>query len=330
MAKDKSQLLRLVFIDRKIREGMQSGRLANCRSMADEYEVSSKSILRDIDYLRNQRDAPLAYDPARRGYYYSEANYALPALNLNESDLFAICIAEKVLQQHRGMPVYRKLQAVFRKISEFLPEKISVHPSWVETRLSAFPEPQTRLSPEIWETVAGALQSNRQLRIFYKKPAAEAPAGREVAPYHVLSYQGEWYLIGFCHERQAVLTFAMSRIHEAAATEKGFSVPPDFSIEKFLANRFGIFGGGVPKEVRIRFAPEHVPFVSERLWHPAQEIETLPDGAVVLSFTATHLYEIKRWVLSWGRGVKVLAPAELVSSIHGEISAVRKEYEQTV
>jgi predicted DNA-binding transcriptional regulator YafY len=330
MTKDKSQLLRLVFIDRKIREGMQRGRLANCRSMADEYQVSTKSILRDIDYLRNQRDAPLEYDPQRRGYYYTEKNYALPAVTLNESDLFAICIAEKVLQQHRGMPVYRKLQTVFRKITEFLPEKISIQPSWVDTRLSAFPEPQTRMSPEIWETIAGALQSNRQVRILYKKPAAEVPAGREVAPYHVLSYQGEWYLIGLCHERQKVLTFAMSRIHQATVMEKSFTVPADFSMEKFLANRFGIFGGGIPQKVRIQFAQKHVPFVVERAWHPAQEIETLPDGAIILSFAATHLYEIKRWILSWGRGVKVLAPDELVSSVHDEISAVRKEYEQTV
>ena len=77
--RDKTQLLRLVFIDRKIREGMRSGIYANCSSMAKEYEVSSKSIMRDIDYLKNQRDAPIEYDPQKRGYYYTEDNFKLPA-----------------------------------------------------------------------------------------------------------------------------------------------------------------------------------------------------------------------------------------------------------
>lgn len=330
MTKDKSQLLRLVFIDRKIREGMQSGRLANCRSMAEEYEVSAKSILRDIDYLRNQRDAPLDYDPKRRGYFYTEENYALPALTLNESDLFAICIAEKVLQQHKDMPVYRKLQTVFQKIAEFLPDKITVHPSWVETRLSALAEHQTRLDPEIWEKVAKALQLNQVLKFLYKKPAAENSVEREIDPYHVLSFQGEWYLIGYCHLRQKILTFAVSRIQEARLLNNRFSVSADFSVQKFLAGRFGIFGGDELFQVRVRFSREHAPYVVERDWHPTQEVETLSDGAVVLSLSVPHLYEVKRWILSWGRGVKVLSPDELVTSVHEEISAALREYGEAV
>ena len=94
MRKNKVQLLRLVFIDQKIREGMQTGKLANCSGMSREYEVSPKTIMRDIDYLKYQRDAPIEYDSSRKGYFYTEENFSLPALTLNESDLFAICIAQ--------------------------------------------------------------------------------------------------------------------------------------------------------------------------------------------------------------------------------------------
>ena len=72
--KDKTQLLRLVFIDKKIREGMRFGNYANCSSMADEYEVSTKSIMRDIDYLKNQCDAPIEYDPSKKGQGLDEAD----------------------------------------------------------------------------------------------------------------------------------------------------------------------------------------------------------------------------------------------------------------
>jgi len=45
MSRNKVQLQRLIFVDRQIREGMTRGKLANCSSMAADYEVSYKSIV---------------------------------------------------------------------------------------------------------------------------------------------------------------------------------------------------------------------------------------------------------------------------------------------
>ena len=327
MAKDKTQLLRLLFIDRKIREGMRSGRLANCRSLAAEYEVSAKSILRDIDYLRNQRDAPIAYDSTSRGYYYTEENYALPAISLNESDLFAICIAEKALRQHEDTPIYRTLQKVFRKIEDSLPEKVSIHPAWVEDKLTVIPERQTRLAPEIWEAVSAGVSKGRTLAISYRKPGGRQSTERRVDPYHLARYQREWYLIGHCHKRGAIATFAMSRIETVLLLEAAFSVPDDFDHARYAGANFGIFSGEREILVKVRFAREHAPYVLEREWHPQQTVVQRKNGSVVLEFPALHLYEVKRWVLSWGSGAKALAPRELVEAVQKELAAALADYD---
>lgn len=326
MAKDKTQLLRLLFIDRKIREGMRGKSMANCSSMAAEYEVSAKSILRDIDYLRHQRDAPIAYDAKGRGYYYTEENYALPAISLNESDLFAICIAEKALRQHEDTPIYRKLQKVFRKIEDSLPDKVSIHPAWVEDKLSVIPERQARLEPEVWEAVSAGLGSNRALIMSYRKPGGRESTERRVDPYHLVGYQGEWYLIGHCHRRGAIATFAMSRIETVLLLAERFSVPADFDHARYSGNQFGIFSGEREVLVKIRFSREHAPYVLEREWHPRQTVVRKKDGSVVLGFPALHLYEVRRWVLSWGSGAKAVAPKELVASVHEELAAALADY----
>ena len=85
MTRNKVQLQRLIFIDRAIKEGMRKGELANCSSMGAEYEVSSKSISRDIDYLKHQMDAPIEYDQKKHGYLYTEDTYKLPAISISES-----------------------------------------------------------------------------------------------------------------------------------------------------------------------------------------------------------------------------------------------------
>ncbi len=72
MSKYKPQHNRLLFIDRKIGEG----RYPICASLAEEWEVSRKTIQRDLDYnMRCQLEAPLEYAARQRGYYYTEEKF---------------------------------------------------------------------------------------------------------------------------------------------------------------------------------------------------------------------------------------------------------------
>ena len=66
MNRNRVQLRRLLALDERIR--MQ--RYPNCGGFAREWEVPRKTVQRDIDYLRDQLGAPLAYDQTHRGYSY--------------------------------------------------------------------------------------------------------------------------------------------------------------------------------------------------------------------------------------------------------------------
>jgi len=326
MIGNKAQLQRLIFIDRMIREGMHGGRLANCASMAAAYEVSAKSIRRDIDYLKNQCDAPIAYDSRRYGFHYTEESYSLPAMNISESDLFAISLARKTLRQYENNPIYHKLSSVFGKIERALPTRISVDPAWIDERMTVFPESRTAIDPTIWDKVAEGLRHSHRLGLQYLKPGEETAGDRLVDPYHIASFQGEWYLVGHCHLRREVRTFAISRIKAVQTSDADFLIPDNFSFEKFSGQHFGIFRGERDFSVKILFSPRHRPYVEEREWHREQSLERQPDGGVLLSFTSNHLFEVKRWVLSWGAGVKVLAPQELAKDLRDELRQTLQAY----
>jgi predicted DNA-binding transcriptional regulator YafY len=326
MTGNKVQLQRMIFIDRMIRYGMQSGRLANCTSIAAAYEVSSKSIKRDIDYLKNQCDAPIAYDRRRFGFLYTEESYSLPAMNISESDLFAISLARKTLRQYENTPIYQKLASVFRKIEASLPERVSVDPSWVDERMTVFPESRTAIDPTVWDAITAGLRHNRRLAVHYLKPGQEKGNDRLIDPYHLVSFQGEWYLIGHCHLRLEVRTFAISRIKAVHPNGETFVIPADFSFEGFSGHHFGIFRGDRDFLVKILFSAQHRPYVEEREWHRDQTLERQPDGGVLLSFTSNHLFEVKRWVLSWGAGVIVVAPPELVEDLRDELRKTLQAY----
>lgn len=327
MPRNKVQLQRLIFVDRHIRKGMKSGNLENCSSMAAAYEVSYKSIMRDIDYLKHQCDAPIEYDAKRHGFFYTEDTWQLPAISISESDLFAICIARKALHQHRNTPIYGKLSSIFDKIENSLPDRVTVSPSWVDDRVSIFDDHRTDIDPQIWDRVAKALHHNKRLLVKYLKPGAEQADTREIDPYHVVNFQGEWYLVGFCHLRQEIRTFAISRIEETCESKEGFSISEDFNFTEFSGSHFGIFRSDEEQEVIISFAKEHAPYVREREWHPQQSIHNEKDGSLVLSFPTNHLFEVKRWIMSWGSGVKVIAPKELQDDIRLETRKVLQAYD---
>lgn len=328
MAGNKSQLGRLLFIDREIREGMRSGRLANCTSLAGKYEVSAKTILRDIDFMKNSMGAPLEYDSSQRGYLYSEENYALPALHVREGELFALLVAQKSLEQYRGTPIHASLAGVFRRIEQSLPARVTLDAAWLDTRISLLPEQQTRINHEVWATLLEALRRNRALRIHHRRPGAEVCSERDVDPYHITHHQGEWYLIAFCHSRGQIRTFAISRIVSAQAGDRTFSLPDSFAYEEMRRHSFGIFRGDRPCTVRLRFVGELAPYVREREWHPAQKIREHRDGSLTLSLSATELTEVKRWVLSWGPGVRVVAPKRLAAQVAADLAAALRAYEQ--
>lgn len=322
MQKFKPQFTRLIFIDRKIRQKT----FPNSTGMAREYEVSSRTIHRDIEYMRDMLNAPIEYDNEKKGFYYSEENYALPAIDIRESDLFAICVAEKALEQYANTPLYDKLAAVFEKIRVLLPQKVSVNPSWIDNKFTFLPESFTAINPVIWETISEGLRTTRRIDITHQKAGEDTATDRTVCPYHIVNYRGEWYLIGHCSLRNAVVRFAMSRIRSARLTEECFSVPPDFDFKAFMGSHFGIMTGEEMHQVKIQFSREQAPYVQERTWHADQSIIENADGSIILSFSTSSLFEVKRWILSWGAAARVLAPDQLVSQIRDEYARAGVNY----
>ena len=65
---------------------------------------------------------------------------------------------------------------------------------------------------------------------------------------------------------------------------------------------------------------------TEVRWHPAQKLEALKNGDVVLDLPAGSLIEAKRFVLSLGRFGKALGPRELAQGMAEEVSELGRIY----
>ena len=318
----KPLMARIRFIDGKIRDGTYP----NAHSLAKEYEVSERTIHRDIEYMRDMLDCPIEYDKKRRGFYYSEPAFALPNVSIKESELFAMCVAEKALEQYRGTPLYATLATVFKKILGALPDEAHVHYSWLNPDVTFIQRSYTKIDYATWEEVSTALYTRSLLRISHRKAGSFKATERVVEPYHMVSYEGEWYLVAYCRLRGQVLIFAVSRFESCHRLDDTFARPVSFDLRKYLGENFGITVEEETYNIEIEFMPDAAPYVRERVWHEGQKISELPNAGVVLSFSVNSLREIKGWVLSWGSRARVLSPKVLVDEIKRDLQDMAKNY----
>jgi predicted DNA-binding transcriptional regulator YafY len=324
----KSQYRRIMELDRRIRDGLYP----NCLTFAAEWEVSQKTIQRDIDYLRDQCGAPIRYDREEKGYYYDAATWVLPSIMLSEGELLAVLVGSRAVAQYKGTPIEARLRRVFDKLTELLPEGLSIHPAELFTDFSFQAPPARPVDPDVWLAVTQGLINRTTVEIVYRLfGAGETKPGKvsRINPYHIANRQGEWYVFAVHAGHEDVRQFSMGRIVRAALTDSTYHIPRDFDAAKLFDSAFGRFaGGGEEHTVKLLFDHGVADWVTEREWHPAQQIKRRKNGDVELTFPAKGLYEVQRWVLSWGRQVRVLAPPALCGAVEKEIGAMAEALNQ--
>jgi predicted DNA-binding transcriptional regulator YafY len=66
----------------KLHEWLMENRYPNCRQMAEEFEVSAKTVQRDVNFMRDRMGLPIEYDKARFGFRYTRVVSGLPAMGM--------------------------------------------------------------------------------------------------------------------------------------------------------------------------------------------------------------------------------------------------------
>jgi predicted DNA-binding transcriptional regulator YafY len=315
-------LARLVAIDLALR----AGGWPNASTLGRQLEVSPRTVQRDLLFLRDRLQAPVSFDAVRNGYYYTQADYRLPFFRLTEGELVALFLAGRLLHQYRGTPYDQDLHRAFARLTEMLPDAVSVNLSAVADALSVTPTAVSVQDIEIFRTLSGGVVNHRQLELDYWTAGRDEVNRRRVDPYHLTLIDGDWYLIGHCHLRQGVRMFSAVRVRGARYTGASFERPVDFRVDSYLDGSFRSVRGDGRYRVELRFSTAYAGRIAEKIWHKSQTTETLPDGRLLLCFDVSDLREIKRWVLSWGAQCEVMEPPELQDMVRDEAEVVARQY----
>lgn len=310
----------------RIHDELNSKAFTNCTKLADMLEVSRKTIVRDITFMREQMDLPIEFDSRVNAYRYTHPVSAFPTVQVSEGELLALLVARKALEQYRGTPFHRQLEVSFDKLTAGLKDRISFSPAEELQSVSFKNVGLGKADMIVFNALSGATLKQNEVEFHYRKPGETKSSPRRVQPYHLANRENLWYLVAFDCERAGLRTFALPRISNPVVLKSQFTRPADFSPEKFFANALGVLGGDRDYRVTIRFQSSVADRVREREWHESQQLRDLPDGRLELTLRLGALPEIERWILTWGEQAEVIQPKELRERLKATATALRKMY----
>jgi predicted DNA-binding transcriptional regulator YafY len=319
----RQQLERIMEIDRRIRDG----EFPNPNQLAKDLEVSRRVIFVDREFMITRLGAPIEFDRARSGWYYTDETWVLPGIIVTEGELLAFFLSVEVAKRYLGTGLEETLRSAVEKVSKNVKGSVTVDLDTLRSHYSFSSPTLLNTNEKALLDLHHAISGSKKVWMRYYTASRGERTERVMHPYHLSNVRGDWYLIAYDEFRQDIRNFAVGRIEEWIVQSEVFKRDPNFSVSKYMEAGFQAERGGEVAEVIIRFAPQAARYVREKRWHASQEIQEQEDGGLVLKFQTSGLGEVKRWVLQYGGSAEVFAPETLRSELRSEINSMLVCYE---
>jgi predicted DNA-binding transcriptional regulator YafY len=311
----------------KIDDAIRAKTYPNATTLAEQLEVTTRTILRDIEYLRDMYSAPIEYDYNKRGFYYTEENFFIKSIILTEGELFSVALFDQMLEQYRNSPLEKQLRAIFDKILKSLPENVTLETIFSPSQTSFIPDAPVSIDPDVFEKIFTALKKRVTFSGEYRSLSRRDYIPHTLDPYHAVYHRGYWYVIAYSHDNDEIRTYLFSRFRKISLGKRKFALPADFDTSRYFDRQMGVLNtGGKTYTFEFILDKQIGMYAAERFYHNTQTVEQRPDGSVYVKFTTSQIAEVLRWALSQGDMIKVLSPPEFVETVKEKLKKAAKKY----
>jgi predicted DNA-binding transcriptional regulator YafY len=247
----------------------------------------------------------------------------LPALGFAPSELMALVFSRDLLRPLQGTHIHAALDSALSKASAALPPSgldfVRQMREFLSVRFG--PHKTYRTHRDIIDRISRAIAERRTVQMRYLSASSRKTGRREVDPYHLWYAAGGLYLIGYCHRRRDVRMFAVERIRSLMATNHPYQLPLGFDVEGYVQDALVVMRGK-QIQVELLFDRATAAWARDRVWHPSQQLTSPRDGRLRMTLQVADTRELVGWILSFGRGVRVIHPPALQDEIRREAQAV--------
>lgn len=277
--------------------------------LASYFEVSERTIYRDIDALSQLRVPIIAYEGLGGGYEI-DPTYFIPSIKLSEQEILMLLMVLKAGEELR-IP---NMAADYNLLSSKMMNALSDEDRQKATQVMSHIEFDiVQIIPKgyiyaVLGPIIEAFWKSCDLQIEYYHPERDETGVRRFSPIKLCFEKGVWYITGYCHLRNGKRTFRLDRIVSMTCLkEKNHYIDSQLSLpedDKFQ---------WVTYELIID--PALYRIIKEDSYLQYAEVKTMECG-LHLTVKSQYKDEIKQLVLSHPRQVTALKPEAFTQEIN--------------
>jgi predicted DNA-binding transcriptional regulator YafY len=283
------------------------------RELADEFQVSVRTIMRDLQVL-SELGVPLYTEYGPHGGYRILKERQLPPITFSEQEAVAIFFAYQSLQHYGALPFSDESITALNKFYYYLPDDTKGKIDKMKQRVVFWTPKRQAPTPYLQSLLDAALQQQPMQIIYDSKEGANE---RAIQPIGVYSYNGYWYCPAYCFMKGRFLLFRVDRVMNASLT--------DTEQEPIDMSNYSIMDWFKPPEEQTRstdgllqiealFTREGVRRCQWESWLTST-LEVYEDGTgtVTMQITPSEMDYYASYFLGFGAEAKVTNPQEMVS-----------------
>jgi len=297
---------------------LQSKPLVRAQDLAEKFEVSIRTIYRDVKTLENA-GIPIIGE-AGNGYSLMDG-YKLPPVMFTKEEVLSFITAEKLMQKFLHQSLGNHYQTAMEKVRSVLKYSDKDLIQNIEKQIDVFNyHPRTEdhirnIIPIILESIA----EKKQLQVEYKT-VEEKISSRTIEVVGVFFEFNYWYVMAFCTLRNDFRQFRVDRILGIFKTQY------PFLHEYGQINDYRQNPSGNKTKVRLLVDKKIIGHLvnSKKYYGLTEEIET--ENGIELSFETDWIKEgFPRWLITFADYADVLEPESLKTSLKELIAGISKK-----
>ena len=260
-------------------------------------------------------DAPIAYCRKNMGYHYTDPDFSINGVSLNENDINSIKEALELLQSIGGSRVSQSFNYALEKI--------------LVTYKEEFPEGNLKRKIIETESISGSrgfehfdtlfVACKNRIPVSFTHYSYQKRQFKAVLIHPVLlkEFDNFWYLLGYSESHKALRTFGFDRIYEPMLLNRKFiSIAPEI-VNDYYKDIYGVYPiNSQPKQAVVFFASPIVSnYFEANPIHESQVCKKNDEGCV-FTLQVIPSMELVKLLRSYGSELLVIKPQWLNAEIN--------------
>jgi len=330
MSSNKNALIRYKTLDKclknKYRKYTLDDLMDECSEALFEFEgkesfVSKRTIQLDLQNMRSEKfgyEAPIeVYE--KRFYRYSDPDYSIHQISVNENDLKAMNNAIQILKQFKDFSMFKDMNGVIQKLEDSIQstnQKSIIH----------LDKNEQLKGLEYIDILYESILNKKVLKICYKSFKAREMNILTVHPQLLKEYNNRWFLI--CFHKSSMMNLALDRMEKIEVDENSVYIDKDFNADRYFGEVIGATVSETqrPQNVIFFIDRKHAPYVKTKPFHHSQEIVKEDESGTTFKICVQLNFELERMILGMGEFIKVLGPRKLKQRIAKSLKLASENY----